>query len=213
MSNMKPKFLNRFTTIPFLIDLLKRKQLTLLNPDLWEDDNDKATIELYRKKKNKTSIYALCLTDDTETIHHWNTFASGTSGCCIEFHYDKLIDQISKNDAVTYGKIKYVKIKDLKTLKIKTEKLPYLKRYPFRPEKEFRIIMLSNEEQKESFDIPISLDSIKRITITNKLPESVFKSVKQDIIKISSELKEKINHSTLFDNPTWKKYFDSQNLS
>jgi hypothetical protein len=165
-------------------------------------------MELYRKKKNKTSIYALCLTDDRETIHHWNAFASGMSGCCIEFHYDKLIAAITQKDAIVYGKTEYITLKDLSTLGDKIENLPFLKRYPFRPENEFRIVALCDEPQRELFDIPISLNSIKQITITNKLPESVFKSVKQGIIAISPELKGKIFHSTLFNNSKWRKHFD-----
>jgi hypothetical protein len=51
MANTSPAFLNRFTTLPFVIDLLARKQLTLLNPGFWEDYNDRVTMELYRKKK------------------------------------------------------------------------------------------------------------------------------------------------------------------
>jgi hypothetical protein len=39
------KKLNRFTSIPFLIDLLKREKLSLLNPSFWEDYNDRETVE------------------------------------------------------------------------------------------------------------------------------------------------------------------------
>ena len=37
---MEPKKLNRFTTLPVLLDLLKRKRLVLLDPAVWEDKND-----------------------------------------------------------------------------------------------------------------------------------------------------------------------------
>jgi len=208
-SKESQKILNRFTTIPFLMDLLKRKQLSLLNPNNWEDRNDKVTMELFREKKHKKSIYALCLTHDRETNHHWNAFANGMSGCLIEFYYDKLIDTIPKKDAV-YGKIEYIKLRDLDTVGDDIEKIPFLKRDPFRPEKEFRIVILSDDPQRESFDIPISLDVIRRIVITNKLPESVFESIQQSIIAISPEFKGEIIRSTLYDNAKWKNHFMSR---
>lgn len=50
--------LNRFTTVPFLIDLLRRKKLALLNPSFWKDVNDREITEVYRKTvKAKTSMH------------------------------------------------------------------------------------------------------------------------------------------------------------
>lgn len=110
MAAAQPGFLNRFTTIPFVIDLLTRRQLTLLNPGIWEDYNDRVTMELYRTKKKSKSIYALCLTHGRETINHWNTFANGASGCCIEFNSEKLFKCLDKINGVVHGKSEYVKI-------------------------------------------------------------------------------------------------------
>ena len=205
------KFLNRFTTLPFLMDMLQRKQLTLLDPESWEDKNDIVTVKQYQKEKNKKSIYVLCLTDKRETIHHWNTFANGTSGCCIEFDLKKLLDTITSNNnlAVEHGKVKYIKLKELPAIENNIEKLPFFKRDPFQAENEYRIIVACNEEQKPTFDISIELDVIKRITISKKLPDSVFKSVKEVLEALDSTLKGKIKHSTLFDNPKWKNHFEN----
>jgi hypothetical protein len=217
-SNSKRNILNRFTTIPFLMDMLIRKHLTLLNPASWEDKNDTIPMDLYKKKKKKESIYALCMTNKRETIHHWNSFASGSSGCCVEFDHNKLIGEIEKfkrekNSAnnISCEKVKYKQIKDLQDIGTSgIEDLPFLKRYPFHPEQEFRIVMLSNDEQKETFDIPISLDVINKITIAYKMPESVFKSVKKCIEKIAPDFKGEINRSTLLKNDEWISFFENQ---
>ena len=41
--------LRRYTTLPFLLDILNKKCLTLLDPKNWEDKDDSYYIELYKK--------------------------------------------------------------------------------------------------------------------------------------------------------------------
>jgi hypothetical protein len=207
MANTSLTFLNRFTTLPFVIDLLTRKQLTLLDPAFWEDYNDRVTMELYRKKRNSQSIYALCLSDERETIHHWNSFAGGMNGCCIEFNAKKLFECLDQVAGITHGKSRYIKVGDLKKLAAENEHLPYLKREPFQPESEYRIIALSNQPQQASFDIPIHTNVIRRITLSNHLPKTVFESLKEGIHKIAPDYEGRISHSTLFNNAQWINHF------
>jgi hypothetical protein len=198
--------LNRFTTIPFLIDLLKRKKLSLLNPGFWEDFNDRETIEIYRKAIGARSIYALCLTYKDETIHHWNAFASGSGGCCIEFRADELIDVLKKNK-IKHDKAQYIRVRDLVNLEFEKEKLPYVKREPFQPENEYRLIITSNDEQMPSYDIEIDLDIIRKITITNKVPPGVYQSLVETLTEIAPEFRGKFHQSTLYNNEKWIDYF------
>jgi hypothetical protein len=203
----KSAFINRFTTIPFVIDLLTRKQLTLLNPYSWEDYNDRVTMELYQKRMKAKSIYALCLTDQRETIHHWNAFANGASGCCIEFDMNTLLDCLKSHEEVKHDKVSYIKIPDLKNLKEDNHRLPFLKREPFLLESEYRIVALSDQPQKATLDIPLKIDSINRITISCKLPDTAFTSVEKLLANISPDFKGKISHSTLFNNANWTNHF------
>lgn len=200
------KKLNRFTTLPFLLDMLNRKKLTLVNPNYWEDYNDRETMDAYRKKTNAESIYALCFTHKNETIHHWNAFANGTSGCCIEFSPTKLIEILDRGN-VSHKKTEYIRIKDLSSLEITTKELPYVKRYPFAPENEYRIIATSKEKQKAIFEIDIDIQIIRRITLSNKMPENVFESNKKILLQIAPQLKGKIYHSTLYGNNNWITHF------
>lgn len=210
MTTAQANFLNRFTTVPFLIDMMSRRQLTLLNPAFWEDYNDRVTMELYKKRKKAESVYALCLTDRRETIHHWNTFASGTSGCCIEFDRRKLIQCLKSVEGVAHGKVEYVKINDLAQVSTKVNKLPYLKREPFEPEREYRIVATCSRPQQPAFDIPLDINSIRRITISNKLPEPVFKSLKEGLMNIAPDYKGRISHSTLLNNARWVNHFRAE---
>ena len=200
------KKFNRFTTLPFLIDMLQRKKMTLVNPNFWEDYNDRETMDAYRRKINAESIYALCLTHKNETIHHWNAFANGTSGCCIEFSPAKLIEVLEKNN-ISHQKTEYIRIKDLPSLKITTAQLPYIKRHPFEAESEYRIIATSTEKQQSVFEIDIDLDTIRRITLSSKMPENVFESTKNTLLHLAPGLKGKIFHSTLYGNNNWISHF------
>lgn len=55
------RILNRFTTLPNLLDFLERKKLVLLDPKSWDDRNDTEVIMAYKEKKNieKFLLYAL----------------------------------------------------------------------------------------------------------------------------------------------------------
>lgn len=199
--------LNRYTTLPFLLDMLTRRKLTLLNPEFWEDYNDRKTLRVYKEMSGSKSLYALCLSHKQETVHHWNAFANGTSGCCIEFSFNKLISMIEVESNIKHGEVKYVKVAALAEYsRDKYEKLPFLKRYPFKNENEYRIILTSMEEQYPAIDINLNIDSIRKITISNKLPKSTYTSVKKMLLRLEPGLK-KINRSTLYDNPTWINHF------
>ena len=200
--------LNRFTTLPFLFDMLFRKQLTLLNPDSWEDYNDRITVKAYKNKVNANSIYALCLTYKSETVHHWNAFANGPSGCCIEFDYQKLKALLDKKPNVRHSKSEYIKVSSISKYSTANYKdLPFIKRLPFKPENEYRIIATAENTQNPCFDIPINLNIITKITLSNKLPEISFNSVRSALGKLQPAVLSKIRRSTLYDNSTWVNYF------
>ena len=115
------KKINRYTTLPVLLDMLKRKRLVLLDPSSWEDKNDSEILTEYKKRKRIKKLFALCFSYGDETIHHWKTFADGISGCCIQFDSDKLINLLKHTPGIQYGAVKYKKLKDLKDASINIE--------------------------------------------------------------------------------------------
>jgi len=82
---MSERHLRRYTNIPALIYLLRKRSITLLDPRSWTDSNDSYYLTLYRDKKSLKSVLALCFTEVNETYHHWSVFAAGSSGICIRF--------------------------------------------------------------------------------------------------------------------------------
>jgi hypothetical protein len=124
--NNNIKILNRFTTLPVLLDYLARKKLVLLDPKSWDDRNDIEVIMAYKEKKNIEKLFALCFTHDYETIHHWKTFANGASGCCIEFSANKLI-KIFDDYGLNHCQMNYKKIAEVRKKVQPLNQLPFTK--------------------------------------------------------------------------------------
>lgn len=199
------KRLNRFTTLPILLDFLERKKLVLLDPKSWDDKNDTEVILSYKKKKKIKNLFALCFTWDYETIHHWKTFASGSAGCCIEFDANKLIAIFEKNN-LKHGIIHYKKIKELKPMQFDLDDMPFFKRSPYACEQEYRVIWEGNDDIS-CFEIDVPLETISRITISQHMPRPVFETIKALLKTSFKDPDKKINMSTVYENKRWINYF------
>lgn len=210
MLSEKISKLNRFTTLPILLDLLERKKLTLLNPILWEDKNDSEIILEYKRIKSIKNLFALCFSYNDETIHHWKTFSNGPSGCLIEFDAAKLISHVNKIPGIIQGKVEYKKIKEIKESKISIEKIPFTKRWPYRCEEEYRIIF-ETEKEMDFFEIDIQLDFIKKVTISQQMPNQIFETIKKQLKSSKDKVESRINKSTLFENRDWINSFKEYN--
>jgi len=200
------KHLNRYTTLPVLIDLLRRKKLVLLSPDKWDDRNDAEVMLEYKKRKKLKHLYAVCFSEGEETIHHWTAYSNGSGGCCIQFDGEQLLSAVQKLDGIRMGSVKYKKIKDLRTAVIKVDYMPFTKRWPYRCEEEYRIIFESTDDTATSggfFDIDISLRTISKITINQRMPEQVYQTIKEYLRQEFKNPAQRINRSTLYENKLW----------
>ena|ERR1700677_980105 len=210
--NKRPNKINRFTTIPFLLDMLARKKLVLPDPRKWKDENDTELVTEYMKNKGQPNVFALCFLTGGETIHHWDTFASGTDGCCIEFDLakmEKLLNGFRKN--IKYGTVQYFRKE--KVPKDYLEKIPFIKRWPYRCENEFRIVWIGKTKH-EYVEIPIDLSIINKITLSGKLPCDVFCTMHQAINLLAKPFHIEVNPSTIYRNEEWiGKFKRKQNLN
>ncbi len=198
--------LNRYTTLPVLLALLRRKKLSLRDPSHWEDKNDVEVIVEYKNKTNVQSLFAVCFCIGDETIHHWKTYANGISGCCIEFDQDKLLASFRGKKGFRWDKVIYKKInkvkEELKNGVISLNRYPFIKRWPYRFENEFRILW-EGETTKKIIDADIDLNSINKITLSQGLPADLspwIRELLRDEIRDSSK---EINRSTLYRNSEW----------
>src|SRR5690349_21182641 len=142
-------FLRRYTNLPVVIHMLKTGKITFLNPAAWDDRNDSYFMELYKSARKLRSLLALCFSQETETYHHWRVFADGPSGICVSFDKSELIHAVKRRAGVTVNEVSYVRLHKFNSRTRKVPSLPFLKRAPFKPEREFRFIY---ESTKHDYD-------------------------------------------------------------
>jgi len=199
-------FLRRYTELPYLIDYLSTGEIYLPSPKSWDDRNDSFYLEQYAKIKGLNDTYALCLTDAYETYHHWKVFSSGPSGVCIVFDREKFLKAIQQVPDLKAEPVEYKTIKEMRGREIETKILPFLKRYPFRDEEEFRLFAAPITQQRSGYRVSIPLSTISNISLSPWTPKNVVKNVRILLKSIKGCSKIKIWGSTLIENEEWKTF-------
>lgn len=202
---MAPPVYRRYVLLPELIHMLAHRALTLRDPSTWDDTNDSYFLRLYQEKKKLNCVFALCLSTAKETYHHWNVFAKGAAGVCVWFHQAP-IDRAAKRAGAKITPVTYLTLADIKRKQPKIDDLPFLKRSPYRPEEEIRLLWESKIGTATSVSIHFDLDDIERITVSPWLHESLVEDVKAAIGVLSGESGLDIRRSTITSNASWKRY-------
>jgi len=198
--------LRRYTELPFAIDLLRTNEVALVSPNTWDDRNDAYYIDQYARAKSVPVTYALCLAEAQETYHHWKVFSSGSGGVCVVFKKDALLCAARKIPEVQAKSVKYKTISQLKSVRPVEEDLPFLKRYAFRDEREFRLFVGSITDVGPTYRIRISHSVIDRIVLSPWLPKSVVSHVRKTLRTIPGCSRLRVTRSTLVENEQWKRY-------
>jgi len=209
IESFNKKILSRYMSYKFLMDVLENNRLTLLNPDNWEDKNDTVAMTHYKKARKLSSLLAICFTQTSETYHHWQVYGKDEAVRII-FNRDLLIDSIPNNNEYISGEVDYVLLNKFESRVTDIKQIPFVKRYPYRDEDEYRIIWQSNNENKDKQYLPIPDLCIKQISIGPGLSPDRFITVKREI---KSKCKYDINvyRTTVTENNRWKKMV--QNLT
>lgn len=198
--------LRRYTELPFLIDFLQTGELTLLSPSTWDDRNDAYYLERYLEIEQFKTAYVLCLAEAPETYHHWKVFSQGPGGVCIEFRRETFLEQIRKVDGLVAKSVEYRTINELREVSPSPAELPFLKRYAFKDESEFRVFLTKRDESDLLHRISMPLGAVQRITLSPWLPRSVSNHVKETLKNIPNCRDLEICRSTLVENENWKKF-------
>lgn len=203
---MSDTHFRRYTDLPSLIQILTNRKITLLDPATWDDKNDSFFLSTYKEKKKLKSVLALCFTSASETYHHWRVFAPGPSGIRIHFKGPALETAIRKVDGTKFHKLNYLKVDQLRKKHPTTLQLPFIKRFPFKAEIEYRALWESKDIVRTHLDVPVSLDSITRITLSPWLHPSLRKNVIASLKAIDGCKSIPMWRSTLTENAAWKDY-------
>ena len=195
----------RYTNLPATLHIVQNRCLTLLSPSSWDDRNDAFFMGEFQKRSGAKSVLALCFSKTPQTCHHWRVFSAGSDGVCLEFYKAKLLKTMKQDDRFTCRSVKYRTIKYAKMKGLPTADLPFVKRRPYKDEHEFRILFVDEDEIKEFARLEISLDWIKRITLSPWMPEPLAETVKSTLKCIRGCEKLKVHRSTLVDNERWKR--------
>ncbi|WP_417268120.1 DUF2971 domain-containing protein [Celeribacter baekdonensis] len=204
-----PQRLHRYTSFSSLVHMLLNKQITLLDPQGWDDRNDAYFLEAYRKKVTAEKVYALCFTEAQQKYHHWSVFASGAEGVCISFYKEKLIQAASSADGFEFKKVKYIGARDAeKDVPFDDDGLKFTKNLRYSDEKEWRLVYTDRNGLARNPTVPFELEIIERITISPWLAKPLITSVRSTIKLIPECSRLKVNRSTLVDYKDWKSIAD-----
>lgn len=201
--------LRRYTELPYLIEFLSSGKLFIPNSKSWDDRNDSFYLEQYARLNNIRDTYALCLTQAPETYHHWKVFSSGSSGVCIVFNKEKFLQAIYPYHDLVAKSVDYKTISELKNRKIPRDELPFLKRFPYRDDCEFRLFAAPTVLLSDGYRIEVPKKVICKIIISPWLPKSIVFHIKELLKNIKGCSNIKIHGSTLVENEEWKKFSDN----
>uniref|UniRef100_A0ABM5WI81 DUF2971 domain-containing protein n=2 Tax=Pandoraea norimbergensis TaxID=93219 RepID=A0ABM5WI81_9BURK len=169
--------------------------------------NDAYFMNLYKESQGLTSLVALCFSMASETYHHWRVFSHGTAGVCIHFDKTMLLEDLAKVDGCKADRVEYLKIGQAKDLRV--VQLPFSKRWPYEPEREFRVIVGSKDKEFDVLPVPISVPSIKHITLSPWLAKELMPSARDAIRTAAGKEKIEVVRTSLITNERWKSFGDA----
>jgi hypothetical protein len=185
---------------------LQTKTITLLNPATWDDKNDSYYMSEYKRRKHLTTVLALCFARCNETYHHWRVFSHGFDGVRIEFDKNALLSYLDRSNLICKA-VEYPTIDQMDATKtLAVDDLPFIKRYPYQDEREFRIVYWSKQLAVQSKGYPIGLETIKRITLSPWMNKKLSDTVVKTLRSIPGCKRIEISRSTLVENERWKAF-------
>lgn len=156
------------------------------------------------EKRALKSVLALCFTKTDETYHHWRVFGSGPGGVCITFDTAALKAAVKSVKGLRADRVRYRTLRGRRGETLATRELPFLKRWAFKPDREFRLVYESATDEVSHLDIPVPLSCIERVTLSPWLPATLAPSVVTLLRSIRGCDRLKIVPSTLVNNDEWK---------
>lgn len=205
-----PERLYRYTKLEHALEMLEEKTICLTNPLTWLDQCDVKQLEAYRKYVSMPAVRVLCLSEIENSLLHWNIKKQEKLKdeiCCVKFWFPALATSLFKREHLQIKKVLYYKASEIadknKTSNIKPEKYPFIKRYPYRTEAEWRIVWAGTLPAGEKFkQIKILDEAIAGITLSPNIKGEDYKCYREKLMSYGLKPKQ-IHSSTLDKNLKW----------
>lgn len=156
----------------------------------------------------------MCAALRGETYHHWKIFAGGASGACLvlkrrplEAYLDSQLPE--PGIEIRYDEVDYLTLDEVKELSPDDiENLPFLKRYGFKDENEYRIVIETVTDQQPAIFIDCPHEWIDAVYLNPWLYEIQAQSLIETIREIPGCMELDVKPSQLTDSATWRKAAD-----
>jgi hypothetical protein len=146
----------------------------------------------------------MCFTQTSDRFHFWKVYASGSWGVRLEFDKKLLLNSTSDNQYIRHGEVNYLKINELRHQHLDVESLPFIKRWPYNDENEYRLFVEHHKGEEAVNRIGIDLSSLKRITLSPFATDDHQKLMREQLRLSLGQLDVRISNSTLLNNGPWK---------
>ena len=172
---------------------------------MWEDKNDSHFILQYKRAAKMQSVLALCLAGGTQRYHHWRVYSYGIDGVRIRFDKEYFLSNFDGDHRIKHSFVKYESLSSVSNISLQSkDDLLFMKRSPFKDEKEYRIVYVDEHMDLQYKEYPIDLASITQITLSPWMPINLSNSVKKTIKAIPGCSKLEVRRSTLTQNEKWR---------
>lgn len=207
---MSEDSIKRYTELPFVLQALQEKKLALLNPTSWDDKNDAHYVQKFKQRSRLRGVFALCLTEATQTYHHWRIFTHGASGACIHFKKNEFQQWVDDTKGLVGQRVQYRTIPQLRAQRPELAELPFIKRDAYRHETEYRLLHTSRKTSSGpvSFEFPVEI--VERVVLNPWLHASTLKSIKALIHTIHGWKSLRVIPATIVNNDEWRKMADAE---
>lgn len=205
--------LKRYTELPFVLQILEFRQLTLLNPSSWDDKNDSHFVQAFREQKGYGSVLALCLTGAAQTYHHWKVFTHGSSGACVCFNREKFLNWIEEDELIIGRKVEYKTLAQVRKSPPPIDDLPFVKRKAYEHEAEYRLLYTTRRKSVPAKSFKMPLDIIDSILLNPWLPPSTASAVEEVIHRIKGCEGLDVLRATIVKNDEWQYVANARTLT
>jgi len=198
-------YIRRYLPLSSVIDTLQRRKIALLDPQNWDDRNDRRFMQLYKDAKGLRSLYAMCAAACTETYAHWRIYTPAAEGVCLELWREPFEAALKQTGSTIFREVKYLSLDRVDRLGPgDIDDLPFSKRAGYGAEEEYRVIAWSQEPQAAALGFEIDLSWVKRVELNPWMPETLAHSARTALKAIPGCKKLATSQSTLVDNQRWR---------